>query len=72
MTSRPLLEVCVDSLDGAVTAEAAGALWDDCLSAGRVDIPPFLREQLPDRAPPPRSALRAEGPRRQARHATNA
>ncbi len=48
--------------------EAAGALWDDCLSAGRKDIPPFLRELLPDREPPPRSSIQAAGPRRQSRH----
>ena len=46
----------------------ANALWDDCLAARRKDIPPLLRELLPDRKPPPRSSLRPEGPTRQARH----
>lgn len=54
---------------GEEPADAANALWDDCLSAGRTEIPPFLREQLPDRAPPPRELMRASGLKRQARRA---
>jgi len=46
-------------------------LWNDCLGAGRKDIPPFLRELLPDREPPPRSAMHAAGPKRQSRHAAS-
>ncbi len=53
---------------GLPSNEAADALWDDCLTASRNDIPPFLREALPLRQPPPRSSNRKEGPKRQARH----
>ncbi len=53
---------------GVASADSANALWNDCLSAGRKDIPPFLRERLPDREPPPRSAMQAAGPKRQSRH----
>lgn len=54
---------------GEAPNDAANALWDDCLSAGRTEIPPFLREQLPDRTPPPRESMRANGLKRQARRA---
>ncbi len=56
---------------GVASADAANALWNDCLGAGRKDIPPFLRELLPDREPPPRSAMHAAGPKRQSRHAAS-
>jgi radical SAM superfamily enzyme YgiQ (UPF0313 family) len=64
-----LLHEFLNSEQGVSPAAAAEALWNDCLSAGRTEIPPFLREQLPDRAPPPRASMRAGGLKRQARRA---
>jgi len=64
-----LLHEYLTSETGVASSDAANALWDDCLNAGRKDIPPFLRELLPDRAPPPRSSMQSTGPKRQSRHA---
>lgn len=64
-----LLHEFMTAEQGESPAAAAEALWNDCLSAGRTEIPPFLREQLPDRAPPPRASMRASGLKRQARRA---